>query len=273
MRKYLLVIFFSVPFIGICQVSDSSQRQVKLQGAFNFRDVGGYQTKDGRHVKWGKVYRSAEINNLTADDLNSLQHLAIHYVFDFRGPAEVALAPDKLLPNATRISLPFGSENTGDRMKMMKTMSEAVNGVSIMLPYYANIESFTKRYRPIFETLVKNPSDSAILFHCTAGKDRTGIAAALILYALGVNESTIIDDYLASNYYRMPDNERMKSMLVNTYHMKEAVVQDVLGVKESYIRATFAAINNKYGSMDNYLQKEMGLDKKSGQILRKKYLE
>ena len=269
-------IFFSLiilPFFGFTQIADSSIRMIKLSGAVNFRDIGGYATKNGKKVKWGKIFRSAEINNLTGEDLLKLEHLAINYVFDFRGPAEFNAAPDKLPPHATRISLPFGSENTGDRMKMMKSMREANSGDSIMFPYYANIEPFTKRYRPVFESLIKNNGDSAILFHCTAGKDRTGIAAALILSALGVDEKIIMEDYLASNYYRKSDYERMKKLLVDSYQMKEEVVSDVLGVKAAYLQATFNAIKMQYGSIDNYLKREMGVDAKSQTALQKKYCE
>ena len=272
MKRVIVCLLLTIPFLGKTQIEDSAKRMIKLQGALNFRDLGGYSTKDGKQVKWGKIYRSAEINNLTTSDLNMLDHLAINYVMDFRGPAEVATAPDKIPTHAVRVSLPYGSENVGDRMKMMKMMSSASTGDSIMLPFYTNIESFGKRYKPVFEVLLKNANDSAILFHCTAGKDRTGIGAALILYALGVDERIIINDFLASNYYRKPDNERMRGMLVNTYHMNPAVVEDVLGVKEKYLLATFETIRSKYGSMDNYLEKEMGLTKKNIKTLRQKYV-
>ncbi|MGC4102616.1 tyrosine-protein phosphatase [Ferruginibacter sp.] len=275
MRSFFLFLFLisTIPD-AYTQIADSSQRMVKLKGALNFRDIGGYTAAKGKHVKWGKIYRSAEINNLTAADLDSLQARHISYVMDFRGPAEVSVAMDKLPVGATRISLPAGSENVGgDRSKMMEMMSKANNGDSIMLPFYTNIQSFTDRYKPVFATLLKNNEDSAVLFHCTAGKDRTGISAALILYALGVDEKTIMQDYLASNYYRQAGNEQMRKMLVNNYHIKEDVVDDVMMVKEKYLTATFDTIKAKYGSIDKYLASEMGLSKKSIKKLRAMYLE
>ncbi len=272
MKKYVLCLLLALPFMLRAQIADSAQRKVHLQGAMNFRDIGGYATKDGKHVKWGKIYRSAEISNLTSADLDTLQSRHINQILDFRGPSEVSAAPDKIPAGALRLSLPYGSENLGDRGKMMQQMSRASNGDSIMLPFYTNIESFGKRYRPVFATLLNNSKDSAILFHCTAGKDRTGISAALILYALGVDEKTIMEDYLASNYYRQPDMQRMKKMLVDNYHMKEEVVEDVMGVKEKYLTATFDAIKTKYGSMDSYLKTEMGLDAKTLKQLRKMYV-
>jgi len=267
---------FSVFFILLttqAQITDSSKRQVKLQGAVNFRDIGGYKTKDGRQVKWGKIYRSAEINNLTNTDLTKLETLSIHYVLDFRGPAEFNVAPDKIPNGAIRISLPAGSEEVGDRTKMMQQMSKAASGDSIMLPFYTNIESFSKRYGPVFTTLLNNSKDSAVVIHCTAGKDRTGIGSALILYALGVDEKSIMADYLASNYYRQSDVDRMKKILIDMYHMKEEVVMDVMGVKEKYLSATFDAIKSKYGSIDNFLENEIGLTKAKREQLQQNFLE
>lgn len=271
--KYQVLIFaLIIPFFGMSQIVDSTKREVKLQGAINFRDIGGYKTKDGREVKWGKIYRSAEINRLTDADLQKLEDLKIHYVLDFRGPAEVAAGADKIPNTSIRISLPAGSEDVGDRSKTFKSMSTAATGDSIMLPFYSNVEPFQKRYQPMFEALLNNANDSALVYHCTAGKDRTGIATALILYALGVDENIIMQDYLATNFYRKSDNGRMRQMLISNYHMKENVVDDVLGVKENYLNATFQAIRLKYGSIDHFLKKEMGLNKSKLKALRNKYL-
>ena len=272
MKKYILFFIVLVPIISYCQITDSLKREVKLQGAINFRDIGGYKTKDCKEVKWGKIFRSAEINRLTATDLEKLASLKIHYVLDFRGPAEVATGADKIPNTAIRISLPAGSEEVGDKSKMFKSMTTATVGDSIMLPFYSNIDAFPKRYKPMFEALLNNSNDSALVYHCTAGKDRTGIATALILYALGVDEQTIMNDYLATNYYRQSDNVRMRKMLMDNYHLKEAVVDDVLGVKEIYLKATFDAIQNKYGSVDKFLQSEMGLNKSNLKKLRQKFL-
>ena len=272
MKKYILFFIVLVPIISYCQITDSLKREVKLQGAINFRDIGGYKTKDGKEVKWGKIFRSAEINRLTTSDLEKLASLKIHYVLDFRGPAEVAAGADKIPNTSIRISLPAGSEEVGDKSKMFKSMSTATVGDSIMLPFYSNIDAFPKRYKPMFEALLNNSNDSALVYHCTAGKDRTGIATALILYAVGVDEQTIKNDYLATNYYRQSDNVRMRKMLMDNYHLKEAVVDDVLGVKEIYLKATFDAIQNKYGSVDKFLQSEMGLNKSNLKKLRQKFL-
>jgi protein-tyrosine phosphatase len=268
----LFVIAVLFQMASIAQIADSSKRLVKLTGAVNFRDIGGYPTSHGKFVSWGKIYRSAEINNLNATDLDKLNGLLIHTVLDFRGPAEYSIAPDKLPMGAARISLQAGSEQVGDRTKMMQQMTKAQNGDSIMLPFYTDLTPFKNRYQPMFAVLLNNHKDSAVLYHCTAGKDRTGIATALILYALGVDEKTIMADYLASNFYRASDMNRMKKLLIESYHMNESVVEDVMGVKEKYLQGTFDAINSKYGSIDKFLKTEMGLTNHKRKILYCKYL-
>src|SRR5262249_45387779 len=158
--------------------------------------------------KWKKIYRSAALNKLTDADLQALQHIPIAYVADFRGPYEVKAAPDKLPAGAIRISLPAGSEHIGDST-YMKTLMQQMRNDSSLVSFYSVSPVFTNRYKPVFDELLVLNTDSALVFHCTAGKDRTGIAAALILYALGVDENTIMDDYLATNYYRAHENEKM----------------------------------------------------------------
>jgi protein-tyrosine phosphatase len=118
MGKNFLWLFIILPMAGMAQVRDSARREIKLQGAINFRDLGGYPTRDGGHVKWGRIYRSAALNNLTSDDLEKLRGLSLAFVADFRGPYEVKVAPDRLPANVTRLSLPAGSENIGDSSYM-----------------------------------------------------------------------------------------------------------------------------------------------------------
>lgn len=272
MKNILSYLFFlTLTSSAFAQIADSSKREVKLQGAVNFRDIGGYETKDGKHVKWGKLYRSADLSRLTDADLNKLSQLSIAYIADFRGPAEVKTAPDKIPTRATRISLPAGSEHTGDSNYMKQMLLSAKD--SGLVPFYRDIHALGDRYKPLFTELLTVSSDSAVLFHCTAGKDRTGIAAALILYALNVDEDKIVEDYLASDYYRKKETERsIKGMMV-VYKMDEATARNLMGVKEDYIRATYEAIVTQYGSVDAYLEKVMDLTPAKRKTLQQKFTE
>jgi protein-tyrosine phosphatase len=269
MKRILISLIIIIPAIVNAQIADSSKREVKLEGAVNFRDGGGYATTDGHHVKWGKIYRSGELNNLTSHDQALLQQLSITQVMDFRGPAEVTKAPDKLWINAERTSLPAGSEKIDDG-QYMKVLFGGMNADTLMQSFYADLRSFKARYQPVFEQLLTLPDDQALLFHCTAGKDRTGIAAALILYALNVDEKTIMADYLASNHYRAGANEQMVAKMVNSYHLPEDLSRQLMLVKENYLMATFNAIKQQYGTIDHYLETEMGLTAEKRQLLKSK---
>jgi len=268
-----IVLFLTMILVAstsFAQIADSAIREVKLQGAVNFRDIGGYKTKDGKKVKLGLLYRSAALNTLTDADLAKLEALHIKYDFDFRGPYEVKTAPDKIPTGTTRISLPAGSENVGDST-YMKNMAKYMKSDSFLISFYTVLTPFKDRYTPLFDSLLSNKTASPILFHCTAGKDRTGIAAALILYALGVDENTIYEDYEATNYYRRNENAKAIAQMTKYYGLDEKTATNLMGAKKEYIQATFTTIKAQYGTMDHYLEKVLGLTKSKIATLKKYY--
>jgi len=266
----LFLTMILVASTSFAQIADSAIREVKLQGAVNFRDIGGYKTKDGKKIKLGLLYRSAALNTLTDADLAKLEALHIKYDFDFRGPYEVKTAPDKIPTGTTRISLPAGSENVGDST-YMKNMAKYMKSDSFLISFYTVLTPFKDRYTPLFDSLLSNKTASPILFHCTAGKDRTGIAAALILYALGVDENTIYEDYEATNYYRRNENAKAIAQMTKYYGLDEKTATNLMGAKKEYIQATFATIKAQYGTMDHYLEKVLGLTKSKIATLKKYY--
>jgi len=271
MKNILFVFLASLLTIqSNAQIADSSVREVKLQGAVNFRDLGGYKTKDGKKVKMGLLYRSAALNTLTEADVAKIEALHIKYDFDFRGPYEVKTAPDKIPAGTTRIALPAGSENIGDS-NYMKNMGKYMKSDSFLVSFYTILTPFKERYMPLFDSLVNNKTNSPMLFHCTAGKDRTGIAAAFILYALGVDEETIFNDYEATNYYRRNENAKAIAQMVKYYGLEEKMATNMMGAKREYIQSTFATIKAQYGTMDNYLEKVLGLNSKKIMQLRAIY--
>lgn len=141
-----------------------------------------------------------------------------------------------------------------------------------MISYYQKIDSLGLRYKTLFNVLLSQNEKDAIVYHCTAGKDRTGIATALVLYSLGVPKQTIWKDYEASNYYRQSDNNRMIQM-ITAFGVSKNVAESMITVKPSYLEATWQAITKQYGSIDTFLEKELGVGKKEKEILRKKYVE
>jgi len=272
MKRYILIGLLVLNATGLfAQIADSAKRKVALQGAVNFRDLGGYATKDGRHVKWGKIYRSADLSKLTDADLAELMRLKITYDVDLRGNQESAQAPDKLNPKTDYILCPAGSDSLNTWMKDI-TKFKGNQGDSILTSFYSNTTYLAGRYKPFFNKLLTVPDNESLVFHCTAGKDRTGMGAALFLYSLGVPYDTIVNDYLASNYYRQGEAQKsiqgMKMMGIN-----EQVAKDIMSVKKSYLDATFEAIKKKYGSVDQFLHTQLGLTDAQIKTLRQKYTQ
>lgn len=274
MYKYLFFFVLLIPVCLAAQVTDSSRREVKLQGAVNFRDLGGYATEDGHHVRWGSIYRSADISKLTDSDLVVLKERHVSSVVDLRGVQESRQAPDRLPAGTDYILCPAGSDSTlSDWMKQIAAVRTESGGDSMMRVYYGHTEFLADRYRPFFNKLLGLPSDQALLFHCTAGKDRTGIGAALFLYALGVPYEKILEDYTATNYYRRTENQKMQRAMGQGMHIPEPVAGALLQARKEYLVTTFDVIRQQYGSIDNFLQGPIGLDEKKRKVLREKYLE
>ena len=272
MKKNILVMLaICCSTTAFSQIADSAKRKVELQGAVNFRDIGGYATKDGHHVKWGKVYRSADMSKLTDQDLATLAERKIAYDVDLRGTQESKQAPDRMNPNTDYILCPAGSDDANNNI--MQSLRKTTHGDSVMTAYYTKTTFLADRYKPFFGKLLAMPEDKSLVFHCTAGKDRTGIGAALLLYSLGVPYETIMKDYEASNYYRADENEKSVKGMVQFMKIDENVAKDVLSVKKEYLDATFTAIKKQYGSIDNYLKTQIGLTDKNIKALRAKFLD
>ncbi|TFF38165.1 tyrosine-protein phosphatase [Mucilaginibacter psychrotolerans] len=274
MKKIFFALTLLVAFAAgsKAQVADSARRMVALHGAANFRDLGGYKTTSGKTVKWGKVYRSADISRLTDADLAVLRDKKISYDVDLRGHQEAQQQPDKLNPGTDYVLCPAGSDSLSFWMKQIMTAPKN-SGDSIMTAYYSNTRYLAERYRPFFDKLLAVPADQSLVFHCTAGKDRTGIAAALFLYSLGVPYETIMADYTATNYYRTADNDRSIKGMVGMMHMDEGTARSMMSAKKEYLDATFAAINKQYGSVDNFIKEQLKLNNKQLTALKSKYLE
>jgi protein-tyrosine phosphatase len=275
MKKLLLFLSLATP--ALAQTPDTvvfnPRRAVPLQGTSNFRDLGGYPAAGGKHVKWGHIYRSADISKLTDSDLQALQSRHVALVCDLRGPQEYAHAPDRLPTGVRRLELPAGSEKIDPRL--LSGGAKTINRDSLMRAVYTTISFFPAKYKPMFDELLALPGDEALLFHCTAGKDRTGIGAALVLSALGVDRRTILRDYAATDTYWQAGREQSLQRMAQAGLSAEAVnaMRPLMAANPAYLAGTFAAIDKQYGSVDKYLAAEMGLTPKKLAALRAKYLQ
>jgi protein-tyrosine phosphatase len=233
-----------------------SERRVQLVGGVNFRDLGGYQAVDGRRVNLGR---------LTDRDVVFLQKMGIRLVCDFRTPAEIKKLPDRYPadPEGQSLRLPIrhGESDPADTFERIKKgdigwMTEAY----MIKGYINNIDHFAPLWATFFKTIAQ-PSNRPLVFHCTGGKDRAGVAAALILLALDVPEETVIRDHGLSNLY-------IAAVLESIYDRIRA-----MGVDPDRISAYFTAPQNAiisvlehlkkaYGSAANYLVSKAGVDEK-----------
>ena len=257
-----------------------ADRSLHLATAPNFRDAGGYRTEDGKWVRMGLLYRSDQLDLLSPMDLQTVHEAGVHLVCDLRTDSERSRGPDRIPGGAmAMIADVAGSDSSSSRLAGLMTnkflqQEVAANGGSAKLMIDANRQFVSspaalKAYRALFQRLA-DPNALPGLFHCTAGKDRTGWAEAVFLSIMGVPRDTIMRDYLASNAYLETKNRRLIAFIKN--ESDRALVQPMLEVRPEYLAAAFDEIDKRYGSFDNYLHQGLGLDDSTIQALRKEFL-
>ena len=260
--------------------SPSGIRRLSFSGARNFRDLGGYQSADGRAVRWGLIYRSDSLHKLTHADLTRLETLSLDRIIDFRAEHEVADEPDRL-PAGTgirAIRIPILDSSTEiwceAREQFVKDNLRNVDPARYMIQ--TNIELATRfsleMQNFIHELFLAN--GRPMLFHCAAGKDRTGFAAAVLLRILGVPQQVVMEDYLLSNQYYLASHRWELALLQLIKGKRFAnVVKGFLEVRSAYLATAFEALKHKYGSFENYVHIGLGLSQKDIQYLKLLFLE
>ncbi|MGN0920653.1 MAG: tyrosine-protein phosphatase [Cellvibrio sp.] len=269
------------------QVSDF-HKLLPLQGGSNFRDMGGYKTQDGRKVKNGLLFRSGSPASLTKVDEQYLNDMGFKAVFDLRSNEEIDLYPNQWVANSQgKIAYHTMNYSMEDLLKSFAVSAtnkefgsdQMVNGAKNM----------HKQLKPILQAYFDNllAGQAPVMFNCSAGKDRTGLTAGLLLSALGVDRETILKDYLLSNAYRRPSMERgnvdLKAKAETNYfaklmvsyegrstHLQTDTLTDKSG--KPYLVYTFEAIEAEYGSLEKYFEKELGINKAKMELLRAIYL-
>lgn len=233
----------------------AADRHLPMTGGYNFRDLGGYRTQEGKYVKWGRIFRSDDLHNLIEEDLLYLAEIPIISIVDFRSEEESAQLPDRN-PSSTKENYKL-SISPGNLMSVFSLSKESITPEKIdTLMKEMNVLLVTdpnciNSYKRLFE-LLQSHSDTPLLFHCSAGKDRTGMGAALILSALGVDEQTIMKDYLLSNIYLANKYSKIKAENPNLSSLFE--------VKPEFLQAGLDRIKKDHGSVENYLTKVLNVD-------------
>jgi protein-tyrosine phosphatase len=247
-------------------MQDPPVRHFDLAGASNFRDLGGYAGKDGRTVRWRHIFRSNHLGHLTNADIAILRSVGLKTAFDFRGTEERSTALCAI-EDLTVHSLPVEPTVVAAlraRLAGGKALSPT-DGIEVMRESYVNyVRQNTGRFQSLFAHLL---GDSApLVIHCTAGKDRTGFACALILHSLGVPEDVIAEDYLLTNRFYRRDPSASNDIPDD--------VRQVLGsVEASFLAAAFNAIRSDYGDLEQYFHRGLGLGPAERAALQARYLE
>ena len=265
----------------------SPPRLIALEGQPNFRDLGGYRTKDGRTVKWRQVFRSGELPRLTDEDVATLDDLGIRTVVDFLTKAEIAERGEDRLPYGVRkVPLPMEAGNMGELTAVVAKARRTGDFTSVPPEINPDIHRrLIKEGREYYSALLReliDPANRPLAFHCSHGIHRTGTGAAILLSALGVPWETIREDYLLSNDTRSDEIQRRLNELkqmdaknrgipaeeVDTTNMEAFYILD-----GSYIDASLDAAVEEFGSMDAYLRKGLGLTEVELESLREGLLE
>jgi protein-tyrosine phosphatase len=247
-------------------MSDTPARHLNLAGASNFRDLGGYPASEGRKVRWRQIFRSNHLGHVTEADIRVLRGLGLKSAFDFRGMEERAAAICALEEIAVH-SLPIEPtvQATLRARRANGVPLSSTDALEVMRDSYRNyVRQSTSSYRALFTHLIEDRAP--LVIHCTAGKDRTGFACALILHALGVPDEIVAEDYLLTNRFYRRDPAASSDL-------PEDVRQVLASVETSFLAAAFDAIGAEYGDLETYFSDGLGLGARERARLEARYLE
>jgi protein-tyrosine phosphatase len=247
-----------------------AERSLHLASAPNFRDVGGYRTRDGRWVRMGVAYRSDQLDRLTDQDLAVIAELAPTMVVDLRTDAERRGGADRVPPGARPLveDVLADAPPGGPAMGALTTPDAAAQFLVAANRQFVDLPSARKAYAGLFGEL--EDANGEVIYHCSAGKDRTGWASAVLLTLLGVPRETVVADYLASNGYLTDKNAALFQKLPP---QRAAIMEPLMTVRRAYIDAAFDEAERQYGSIDRYADQALGLDAAAVARLKARFLE
>ncbi len=244
-----------------CAAPNKPQRRVPLEGAANFRDLGGYQTIDGHHVRWGLIYRSEALGRLSQEDLSHLSTLGLRLICDLRTPMEISRVPDLVPQTALWAATPVQEGDFDSSMLRTLLFNRKIIPELMRQSYPKLLAENPQRFGAVL-TRFADPDNLPAVFHCTAGKDRAGLTAALLLGLLGVPEKTIVEDYTLSNMafeqlYASFTEDNQSSLRRMGIPLKE--LYPMLIADPTWMEGALAFITETYGSIQAYLLQAAGM--------------
>ncbi len=236
---------------------------VMFENCENFRELGGYTGRGGKKVKRGLIYRTAALAGIySEEDVHAFNSLGIKTAFDFRSSSERDEQPDPEFDGVENISISAMYDENGNEVlfDLAKIFGDGRNGIDVMLAEvraaYRTMPFNNPAYKMMFEQICAG--NMPLLFHCSAGKDRTGVAAALILRALGVSDEQIFTDYMLTNVLRPKTREYFKKKYAKFLPGEdmETITHSILGVELDMLETSLNVIDEKYDDFEEYLRKE-----------------
>jgi protein-tyrosine phosphatase len=238
-------------------MNEQLTRRIRLEGAVNFRDIGGYPAVQGRRVRWRRIFRSDSLSKLTDDDHAQLAALGVRTLVDFRLDSERRELPNRLAASndITTVEIGFMAEGV---LEMLRGVSRGtVSRAQIEQTFIEQYRRFVTDHSLEFAAALAYALDERnlpLLMHCTSGKDRTGFAISALLLALGTPRESIIEDYALTNSY-MRDISQFFSAST-----PPELLQFVMTARPNYLQAAFHQMQQSFGSVDGYLARALDLD-------------
>jgi protein-tyrosine phosphatase len=248
-------------------------RHLGLSGCPNLRDAGGYATRDGGRLRWRRLFRSGHLAHLSEAELAAIEDLSLDLVVDLRREDEQRREPSRLPGNVDVLSAEI---TPGSQASAIYSNSRAIDDGEAMFAFMCDINrefvvSQSDRFRAVFAELLEHGAER-VLFHCSAGKDRTGFSIAMLHLALEVPPEALREDYLLSSRYYDPAVELPRARRKYPLdHLEDAHLMPMLRVEDAYLDAALAAIAELYGSEEEYLGEGLGLDAAARAELRRRF--
>ena len=253
-----------------------------LEHVPNARDLGGYVGFDGRKIKMHRLLRTGKLCQMTKEDETFLLNYGLTKIIDLRSPKEIKITPDVIPAGIEHIDNPIHGNQSAEtdqkiaQLKKTYTKDQYAGFKTMCHQYYSSVsqEYSQKAFRSLLN-IFANTKDGAIIFHCSEGKDRTGLATVLILYLLGVDMETIRQDYLFSNLMLGKYQAMMNQKIVDEGGgvVLRANVRSLASVANEYLDTALLLIDEKYNGLDNYIKNILKIDDELIQSLRELYLE
>lgn len=249
--------------------SVAAERCLPTDGPDNFRDLGGYPTTDGSYTRWGQVFRSDRLDKISAKDQALIESLGISTVYDLRSKAEVAAAPDPL-PNTIRyVHLPMSSDVAQHRSMLKRILDRAItkfDNADMASGYLRMLESFGDYFVEVIQEIIDGRK---IIFHCTAGKDRTGVMAMVLLALANVTEPYLLDDYEISQQYRRASTDAAFRDKIRAAGFNPDDFSAMWQSPRDVMRQTLDGVQQRWGDPSGYLH-SIGVDDQTIEAARAK---